>query len=166
MEQAAILGFLDRYGLVVVFVLVMLEYMNFPCLPAAVVFPAVGIWTRYTNAPFSLSLLTSLAAGLVGSAVIYFIGYTGGRKLFDKLCARHKKLNDFFEKYSEKIRRDQMGTLFIARLLPAVRTLIGFPAGVIRMDFGKYMLASALGIAITNSFYLIAGMGIGATLVP
>ena len=50
-------------------------------------------------------------------------------------------------------RRGAVG-IFVSKLIPMVRTVISIPAGVIRMNFIKYSVSSALGIFVWN-FFLI-----------
>ena len=53
-------------------------------------------------------------------------------------------------------RRGAVG-IFVSKLIPMVRTVISIPAGVIRMNFIKYSVSSALGIFVWNFFLIGAG---------
>ena len=57
-------------------------------------------------------------------------------------------------------RRGAIG-IFISKMIPMVRTVISIPAGVIRMNFIKYSVSSALGIFVWNFFLIGAGYMIG-----
>jgi len=70
----------------------------------------------------------------LGSVVAYYVGSFGGRPLVEKygrwLLVTHHDLelaDRFFARYGD-------GAVFIARLLPVIRTFIAFPAGVARMN--------------------------------
>ena len=51
--------------------------------------------------------------------------------------------------------------IFISRLLPVVRHLIGIPAGIVRMDFGLYSLYTILGSAIWSGVLCWLGITMG-----
>jgi membrane protein DedA with SNARE-associated domain len=76
---------------------------------------------------------------VAGSIPAYYLGAHGGRPLILKygryilLSASHLDQADrFFSRRGDV-------TVFVARLLPVVRTFIAFPAGVARMPMGKFI---------------------------
>ena len=107
--------------------------------------------------PFAGSLIpvgrfTLLGAGfagaigcVVGSIPAYYAGSLGGRPLILKygkyvlLSKHHLDWADKFFAHRGDI------TVFIARLLPMVRTFIAFPAGVARMRMGKFVVYTFVG---------------------
>lgn len=70
------------------------------------------------------------------------------------MCLIDQQKVEVAEKYFDD--HGALGT-FIGRLVPAVRQLISIPAGLARMNFGKFMLYTSLGAGIWNS--ILAGMG-------
>jgi membrane protein DedA with SNARE-associated domain len=97
----------------------------------------------------TIQLWGSGAAGavgcVVGSAVAYWIGATGGRPLLLRygryvLISHHDadRADAFFARYGEL-------TIFATRLMPIVRTFISLPAGIARMNFGKFIAYTFLG---------------------
>lgn len=82
---------------------------------------------------------------VVGSWVAYYAGMYGGRPFIERygryiLLSRHDlDLADrWFAKYGELI-------VFTARLLPAIRTFIAFPAGVARMNMTRFTIYTFAG---------------------
>src|SRR5438445_540859 len=76
---------------------------------------------------------------VLGSIPAYYLGAYGGRPLIVKygryvlLSAEHlDQAERFFARRGDV-------TVFVARLLPVVRTFIAFPAGVARMPMGKFV---------------------------
>ena len=151
------MGFLDQYGLYFMFLVVTFEYLNFPGFPAGVIFPPVGIWLKASGKGIVFPLLLSVGAGVLGSMILYAVGYTGGAKLLEKIYKKRPKLGATMEKYENKLKLHANSTVFFCKLIPVVRTLIGFPAGAIKMNVVNYILYSALGIAIWNGVLMISG---------
>lgn len=114
-------------------------------LPSEVVMPFSGYLVSIGR--FSLwgvALAGALGCN-VGSAVAYGIGAWGGRPLAERYghyvwVTRHDlELADrWFARYGD-------WAVFIARLLPVVRTFIALPAGIARMNFWRFNVYTFLG---------------------
>lgn len=120
-------------------------------LPSEIVMPLAGFFvaTSAGTATGRLSLIGVTLAGalgcLLGSAVAYGIGASGGRPLllrYGKYVlisqADSDRADRWFAKYGSPV-------AFFSRLLPVIRTYISLPAGISRMNFGKFMLYTFLG---------------------
>jgi len=120
-------------------------------LPSEIVMPLAGLFvaTGAATATGRLSLIGVALAGalgcLLGSAVAYGIGASGGRPLLLKYGkyilisqADSDRADRWFSKYGSSV-------AFFSRLLPVIRTYISLPAGISRMNFGKFMLYTFLG---------------------
>ena len=82
---------------------------------------------------------------LLGSAIAYGVGAWGGRPLLERygrwvLITRKdlERADRWFARWGE-------ATVFLARLLPVVRTFISLPAGVARMPFGRFAVYTFAG---------------------
>lgn len=92
--------------------------------------------------------LAALAGALgcnLGSELAYWVGAKGGRPAIERygrylLLSQHELAiaDRWFERRGEII-------VFVARLLPVIRTFIAFPAGVARMNRTKFHLYTFLG---------------------
>lgn len=114
-------------------------------LPSEVIMPMAG-WMVYRGV-FDLFLVAIVGTigNTLGSSLAYWVGYLGGRPVIERygryilISAHDLEIADrWFAKYGE-------AAVFFGRLLPVVRTFISFPAGVSRMNFGKFLLFSTLG---------------------
>ena len=114
-------------------------------LPSEVIMPFAGSLVpsgRFTL--FGCGLAGAIGC-VLGSIPAYYAGYYGGRPLILKygryvlLSAEHLDWADRFF-----ARRGDI-TVFIARLLPVVRTFIAFPAGVAKMPMGKFVVYTFVG---------------------
>ena len=90
-----------------------------------------------------LILLMSLAA-IIGNTVGYFFGKRVGEGLYrrpDSFFFKKSHLEttrNFYEKHGGK-------TLFVGRFLPIIRTFAPILAGIIKVDFKKFMLYNIVG---------------------
>lgn len=153
--------YFTRYGAVAIFVIVLLEYMNLPGFPAGVIMPLSGVWAAKGNIDFPTVMLITLSAGLLGSWILYVLGRTGGNMLLEKYLQKFPKHREAIEKNFEMIRQKGCFGIFISKLIPMVRTLVSIPAGVLKIDFIKYTLSSALGVFVWNLVFVGAGYFLG-----
>ena len=119
---------------------------------------------RLTNAPWNwlIVLIVATVGAVAGSLAGYLIGAWGGRPLLDRYGRYvHIQADDldradaWFAKYGD-------WAVFFGRLVPLVRALINYPAGVARMPVGRFMLFSALGSLPWNAALLLGGYLLGA----
>jgi len=114
-------------------------------LPSELIMPFAG----YLVYEGSMSLFWVATAGAIGcnlgSLVAYEIGHYGGRPLVERygrwiLMGRRELdwADRFFARWGH-------AAVFVARLLPVVRTFIALPAGVARMPRGKFHIYTFLG---------------------
>ena len=144
-----VMQYFARYGAVAIFVIVLLEYLNLPGFPAGIIMPMAGIWAAKGNIHFVPALIITVAAGLTGSLILYWLGYKGGELFLEK----YLKLTWVREKGSVGI--------FLSKLIPMIRTLISIPAGVSKMNLITYTVSSTLGICVWNLFFVGAGYFLG-----
>lgn len=104
-------------------------------------------------------------AGEVGSWILYFLGMYGGNAFLKIYLKRFPKHKPAFERTFDLIRRKGFYGIFISKLIPMVRTLISIPAGVLKMEFIKYSIASFLGVTLWNTLFVGAGYIIGEPIL-
>ena len=150
-----------QYGAVFVFLIVFLEYMNLSGFPAGVIMPLAGVWAAKGNVSFILVLVLSVAAGLLGSWILYFLGRLGGEPFFRFYVKKFPKQKELIERNVEVIRRKGAYGVFVSKLVPVLRTLISIPAGMVRLNFYQYTLSSLMGVFIWNLLFVGAGYFLG-----
>jgi membrane protein DedA with SNARE-associated domain len=143
-------------GYIGLLILMALESMVAP-LPSEAVMPFAGFLIFEGRFSFHEVILFSVAGSIVGSVISYYVGLYGGRPFvthFGKyllLNTHDLELTEkFFNKYGEK-------TIFFSRFIPVVRHLISIPAGIGEMKLGKFVLYTAIGAGLWNSFLAYAG---------
>lgn len=161
MNANSILNYLSQYGLIFIFIIVFLEYLNLPGLPAGVIMPLAGLCISRGEMNFIFALMLSVIAGVIGSWVLYFLGFYAGNFLLDKYIKRFPKQKKYIDEKLEYLRSKGHIGVFISRLIPVARTIIAIPAGLLKMNFFKYTVYSAMGIFIWNTTLISAGYILG-----
>lgn len=146
-----------------VITLLMAIESSFIPFPSEVVVPPAA-YMAATEGKLNVFLIVVFATigAAIGAAINYALAYYLGRPIvykfansrFGHMCLIDQQKVEVAEKYFDD--HGALGT-FIGRLVPAVRQLISIPAGLARMNFGKFMLYTSLGAGIWNS--ILAGMG-------
>ncbi|MBW4026115.1 MAG: DedA family protein [Acidobacteria bacterium] len=114
-------------------------------LPSEIIMPFAGYLVHLGQ----LKLFWVATAGAIGcnlgSAVAYWIGAYGGRPMVERfgryvLLSKHDldRTTHFFNRFGGI-------TVFVARLLPVVRTFIALPAGIARMPQLRFHIYTFLG---------------------
>jgi membrane protein DedA with SNARE-associated domain len=160
-----------RYGLLAVFVLMVLESACIP-IPSEVTMLFGG---ALTNAVFVADVtdngkpLNFVAVGmagaignLVGSWIAWGVGYAGGRPLIERwgryiLLRPHEldRAEAWFERHGQT-------AVFVSRLLPVVRTFISLPAGVAEMPLLRFSLYTFLGCLPWTFALTAVGWAVGS----
>lgn len=165
MEISTLINYMSQYGLIFLFIIVLLEYMNLPGFPAGIIMPLAGIWSHNTGVNFVYALLISVIAGLIGSWILYGIGWLGGELFLENYLKKFPKQQDLISNKLRYLREKGNVGVFISKLLPMVRTLIGIPAGVLKMNFISYSISSTLGIIIWNGVLMGTGFIFGESVL-
>lgn len=139
-----IVGVISALGYGGVILLMAIESANIP-LPSEIIMPFSGFLVARGELNLWLVGLAGAIGCVLGSVFSYWLGAVGGRPLVQKygkyILISHHDLDladNWFKKRGEL-------TVFVGRLLPVVRTFISFPAGIARMNFGRFVLYSFLG---------------------
>jgi membrane protein DedA with SNARE-associated domain len=151
------IGVLGYPGIVV---LMAIESSFFP-LPSEIVIPPAGFLVAQGRMSMVLVILAGTVGSVIGAWVNYALAATLGRKVLLKwgkwfFISEEKFLASerFFRRHGE------IGT-FIGRLLPVVRHLISFPAGLARMSLPRFTFFTAAGAALWVTILAIIGYLVG-----
>ena len=106
-------------------------------------------------------MIITVAAGLLGSILLYGLGRLGGDFFLKKYYKRFPKQQEMIESKIQYLQEKGCIGIFISKLIPMVRTLISIPAGIMRMNFANYCISSALGIFLWNLAFVGAGYVLG-----
>lgn len=139
---------LETGGYPVVALLMAIESSIFP-LPSELVIPFAA-HLAYTKGTFSMVglVLAGAIGSWIGATVMYWASRWAGRPLvlrYGKYILIPEEKVHGAERWAAKF--GSMG-IFVSRLLPVVRHLIGIPAGIVKLDYLKFSIYTLLGSAI------------------
>ncbi|MEM2874354.1 MAG: DedA family protein [Candidatus Nanoarchaeia archaeon] len=130
-------------------------------IPSEIILPFSGYLVWQNKMVFSLAATVAILGQLLGSVLAYALGYYGGRPLVLRYGRYFFLSKAHFEHVERWFNKNGAITVFIARLLPFVRTVISFPAGVTKLNFRKFLLYSFLGIALWTIALIYTGIRLG-----
>ena len=155
---------IEQSGYLGVAFLMFLETI-FPPIPSEVIMPVAGVAAGQGK----MNFLAVVACGTAGAMLGNITWYLAARAL------GIDRLHPFIDKYgrwltitwpevkkAETWFRD-LGTffVFVGRMLPTVRSLVSVPAGLLRMRFKTFFIASTIGTAGWTALLAGAGFKLG-----
>ncbi len=167
--------FVDNANYLFVFVFMMIESSFIP-FPSEVVVPPAA-YLACTNAGAGadmniyLVVVVATLGALAGAFINYYIALWVGRPVvyrfadtrFAHAClidrAKVQKAEDYFDRHGAI-------STFIGRLIPAIRQLISIPAGISKMNVGKFALFTALGAGVWNIILAFLGYWLSLHVAP
>ncbi len=144
---STIVNLLYQTGYLGVFLLMVAESATLP-IPSEVVLPLGGYLVSQGRLEFWSTVAVATVGSLVGTMVDYGIGYYLGRPA----VLRYGRIVRFSEKRLETTERwfgsHGKTVVLLTRFVPLLRTLIAFPAGLVKMDVKRFLVYSAVGILV------------------
>ena len=139
-----ILGIISSMHYAGIVLLMTIESACIP-LPSEIIMPFAGfLVSKGEMTLFGIAMAGAIGC-VLGSIPAYYLGMFGGRPLADKygkyvlISKKDLDMADrWFKNHGEII-------IFIARLLPGVRTFIAFPAGMARMNMTRFIAYTFIG---------------------
>jgi len=137
-------GLVHHYGLIALFLIVMLESGGVP-LPGETALVTAGVFASRGELDIIEVIAVAATAAILGDNVGYWAGRTGGRKLLErsKLLSRWTEgvlpwAEGFFHRHGAK-------TIFIGRFFSVLRVTAAWMAGISRMPWLKFLAWNAAG---------------------
>ncbi|MBI3544600.1 MAG: DedA family protein [Deltaproteobacteria bacterium] len=137
-------NFVRDWNYLGVFLLMALESSIVP-IPSEVVMPPAAFWASQGKMEFWLVVLAGTAGSYFGSLMSYLVSQWVGRPVVTRF-------GKYFLLGPEKVAMAEVwvtrygaGGVFFSRLLPVIRHLVSIPAGLLKMNFVKFSLATTLG---------------------
>jgi membrane protein DedA with SNARE-associated domain len=135
---------------------------SFIPLPSELVIPPAAWKAAQGDLNIWLVIVFGTVGALIGSLLNYFLALFIGRKIIYSLA--DTKIAHLMHIYPASIEKAEAYfrergsiSIFIGRLVPAVRHLISIPAGLSRMKLSDFILYTSLGAMIWN--IILAALG-------
>ncbi len=133
----------------------------FAPIPSELIMPFAGFLASRGEMDLYLVILVGGFASYLGSLPFYLLGYLGNDLIINKFIAKYgkylfiKKENvekgyAIFEKYGK-------GIVLVGRVIPIIRTVISFPAGLAKMNFFEFSIFTLFGSTIWSGFLAFLG---------
>lgn len=160
----------DAVGYVGVALWVAIESVIIP-IPSELVLPFAGFLVGegtslepLTGQPWSLALVTiaGTIGSVIGALVAYAIGYYGGRPAIERWGRFLRITPDDLDRTDAFFARHGNKAAFFGRLIPVVRSLVSFAAGIARMPLLPFIVFTALGSLPFTFVLVFAGTQLGA----
>jgi membrane protein DedA with SNARE-associated domain len=126
-------------------------------IPSEIVIPPAAFLAARGDLSMAGVILSGTIGSYLGAAIGYFICLFLGRPLIQHYGKYFLSPNEKLERAERWLERYETGGVFFARLLPVIRHLISYPAGLVRMDFWKFSLATITGSALWCSVLAYLG---------
>lgn len=160
----------DSVGYLGVALWVAIESVIVP-IPSEFVLPFAGFLVGegvgiepLTDQPWSLVLVTlaGTIGATVGALIAYAIGYFGGRPLLERWGGVLRITPEDLDRTDRFFARHGTKAAFFGRLIPVVRSLVSFAAGIAHMPLLPFVVFTALGSLPFTFALVFAGMQLGA----
>ena len=126
-------------------------------IPSEVLLPLAGAAAKQGQMSLLIVIIVGTLAQTAGAVVAYWIGMGPGLEFVKRygkyvLFSEHEleKTHKLFEKYGSWL-------TLVGRCLPGIRTYIGIPAGMARMNFKAFFAASLAGSFVWTVFLSVLG---------
>jgi len=156
-----IVSYIGDMGYWGIFALMFLESTFFP-FPSEIIMIPAGYLAYKGDMNIYMVISTGILGSIAGALFNYYLAMHFGRK-FILRYGRYffikeetlDKLESFFTKHGEL-------STFNGRLIPGIRQLISLPAGLARMNVGKFIIYSGLGAGIWVVVLTLLGYLLGS----
>jgi membrane protein DedA with SNARE-associated domain len=156
-----LISLVNSWGYIAIFVTMAGESAGLP-ISSEIVVPLGGALASLGKLNFVIVVLVSSVANLTGSLVAFYLTRRYGERVVLSRAGRwmglsrgHLRLaNRFFDRFG-------LWAVFIGRLLPIVRTYISFPAGLSKIGYLRFTLATLAGAIPWNLALAYAGYKLG-----
>ena len=159
-----IIRLIEQSGYLGVGFLMFLETV-FPPIPSEVIMSVAGVAAGQGKLDYWWVVAAGTAGAMLGNILWYLAARALGIQRLEPIIRRWGRWITMSWGEVQKAERwfAQHGTFFVflGRLLPTVRSLVSIPAGLLRMSFRRFLLASTLGTAAWTALIAYAGFKLG-----
>ena len=138
----------------------------FPPIPSELIMGLAGIEAGKGKMNLWLVIIAGTLGSVIGNYFWYAIGRAFGLQRLDHFIARWGRWLTLdrreIDRFTRLFHRHGGATIFFARMVPTVRTLISLPAGIFEMGRIKFLLWTFAGAGLWNVVFAGIGFQLGA----
>ena len=159
-----VIRLIEQSGYLGVGFLMFLETI-FPPIPSEVIMPVAGVAAGQGKLSYALVVASGTTGAMLGNIIWYLAARALGITRLEPIVLRWGRWITIT--WPELLRAEKWfrknGTLFVSlgRLLPTIRSLVSVPAGLLKMRFRTFFIASTIGTAIWTALLAGAGFKLG-----
>ncbi|HWU97754.1 MAG TPA: DedA family protein [Oxalicibacterium sp.] len=156
----SITDIVSQSGYLGIFLLMLAENV-FPPIPSELIMPLAGFVAARGELDIVLVILSGTAGSVVGALPWYYAGALFGKDRLKWMASRVGRLMTVspgdIDMASSWFERHEGMAVFFGRLIPAIRTLISVPAGIVRMSMLPFLAYSTIGSLIWTTLLAVTG---------
>jgi membrane protein DedA with SNARE-associated domain len=143
-----------------IFILMIMESATLP-VPSELVLPLGGYLVSQGRLEFWSVVAVATLGSLIGTMIDYSIGYYLGRPAVLRYGRVVRFSQERLETTEKWFKIHGNSVILLARFVPLLRTLIAFPAGIVKMETKRFLAFSAIGIVLWDIALVYLGLVAG-----
>ena len=155
---------IDQSGYLGIGFLMFLETI-FPPIPSEVIMPVAGVAAGQGKLTYALVVASGTTGAMLGNVVWYLAARALGLDRLHPIIDRWGRWLTItwpeVQRADRWFRDHGMAFVLLGRLMPTVRSLVSVPAGLLHMQFRRFLLASLIGTAGWTALLAAAGFKLG-----
>ena len=155
-----ILATVHDWGYPGLFVMMLLESTVLPVPSELVLIPA-GYLAHQGQMNFWLVILASTIGSVVGASINYAFAFWVGRPFLQRWGRYFFVRPELLHRTDTFFNKHGAVSTFTGRLIPGIRHLISLPAGLTRMNLGKFIFYTTLGAGMWSLVLTVFGYFLG-----
>lgn len=159
--ETIIIDIVNKFGYLGIILLISIENI-FPPIPSEVILTFGGFATTISNITVLGAIIAATIGSVTGAIALYWIGGFLNEERIDKIV--DSKAGKILGLKKEDIHKafswfDSKGkfAVFFGRFIPIVRSLVSIPAGMAKMNMGKFLILTSFGSFIWNTVLISLG---------
>jgi membrane protein DedA with SNARE-associated domain len=155
-----VLNIFGQLGYPGVLILMIMESATLP-VPSELVLPLGGYLVSQGRLEFWSVVAVATLGSLIGTMIDYSIGYYLGRPAVLRYGRVVRFSQERLETTEKWFARHGNSVVLLARFVPLLRTLIAFPAGIVKMETKRFLAFSTIGIILWDIALVYLGLVAG-----
>jgi membrane protein DedA with SNARE-associated domain len=155
-------SFLTHAGYLALILFAFFEACSIPFISAEITFGFAGVLAYQGHLNLALVIIIGALAELAGSFTSYAIGRRGGRPMVERFGRRLTITGSDLDRAERFFDGRGSWTVFVARLIPVVRSIVGLVAGFLEVPVLAFGLFNLAATALWAAVFSVLGYEVGS----